>query len=523
VRGDLLPRIRDLDTNLPSPYLTGLLDEFFDDKLHPLVQTSRGCPYSCTFCHDGIAYMNKTPRFSQEHIDEELEYISQRVKVPGLSLADLNWGMFPDDIKTAQTLAELQRKTGWPVQVASATAKNQKERIVEMSQILGGSMMIGASVQSTDSEVLSIIKRANIGFDAIVKMAKGSVQTGTPTFSEIILCLPGDTKEKHMKSIFDMMDANIQDMRTYQFILLPGTESGSDESREKYHYQTRFRVLPRCFGRYQLYGGEISVAEMHEVCVANDTLPLEDYLACRDFHLSLSIFNNGNLFEELWALVQVLQVSRSDLFLRMHDMAVAPGSTLETLYADYRADESRNFWNSREELVSFLSQPEGFDAYLSGHYGANQIFKFRSVAAFELLEDVVELAFSATRQELRSRDLHDPIIDQYLEELREVLIARKSRVLDVELSETVPVHFDFGALEAEKYLIDPREVYARDGLEVSVFHSDYHQKYLTNYFRQYGATLDGLTYFIHRHPAHMLYRQIEMAGTKPKSLTLSQI
>ena len=48
----------------------------------------------------------------------------------------MNWGMFPKDIETAQTLADLQKKKGWPVHVASATAKNQKERVVEMARIL---------------------------------------------------------------------------------------------------------------------------------------------------------------------------------------------------------------------------------------------------------------------------------------------------------------------------------------------------------------------------------------------------
>jgi radical SAM superfamily enzyme YgiQ (UPF0313 family) len=66
VRGDLLPRILDLDRTLPSPYTMGLLDEFFDDRLTPMIQTARGCPYSCTFCHDGIGYMNKTRAFSTE-------------------------------------------------------------------------------------------------------------------------------------------------------------------------------------------------------------------------------------------------------------------------------------------------------------------------------------------------------------------------------------------------------------------------------------------------------------------------
>ena len=35
VSGDLLPRIRDIDASLPSPYLSGMLDEFFDDTLTP--------------------------------------------------------------------------------------------------------------------------------------------------------------------------------------------------------------------------------------------------------------------------------------------------------------------------------------------------------------------------------------------------------------------------------------------------------------------------------------------------------
>jgi len=37
-------RIKKLD-DIASPYTTGLLDEFFDGKLSPMLQTNRGCPY----------------------------------------------------------------------------------------------------------------------------------------------------------------------------------------------------------------------------------------------------------------------------------------------------------------------------------------------------------------------------------------------------------------------------------------------------------------------------------------------
>jgi len=43
--GSMMPRVMDLD-DLPSPYLKGLVDKFFDEFLVPTMQTSRGCPYS---------------------------------------------------------------------------------------------------------------------------------------------------------------------------------------------------------------------------------------------------------------------------------------------------------------------------------------------------------------------------------------------------------------------------------------------------------------------------------------------
>ena len=34
----------------PSPYLTGILDDFLKDPhLAPVMDTNRGCPYDCTF------------------------------------------------------------------------------------------------------------------------------------------------------------------------------------------------------------------------------------------------------------------------------------------------------------------------------------------------------------------------------------------------------------------------------------------------------------------------------------------
>ena len=74
VRGASLERIKDLD-EVPSPYLTGALDKFFNLPLVPMVETTRGCPFSCTFCSDGAVIKNKVSRYDPQRIKEELKHL----------------------------------------------------------------------------------------------------------------------------------------------------------------------------------------------------------------------------------------------------------------------------------------------------------------------------------------------------------------------------------------------------------------------------------------------------------------
>jgi radical SAM superfamily enzyme YgiQ (UPF0313 family) len=58
MKGAMLARRRNLD-EIPSPYLSGHMDKFFDGKLSPMIETNRGCPFACTFCHEGNQLISK--------------------------------------------------------------------------------------------------------------------------------------------------------------------------------------------------------------------------------------------------------------------------------------------------------------------------------------------------------------------------------------------------------------------------------------------------------------------------------
>ena len=165
-------RMKTLD-EIPSPYTTGMMDEFFDGKLVPMLQTNRGCPFTCTFCTDGTDDVNQVNRFSPERVKAEIDYIAEHVpeNTHTLYISDLNFGMLPGDIETCNSLVEIQEKYGYPQKILSTTGKNNKERIIESIKRLNGTMALSMSVQSMNQQVLTNIRRPNISVDKMMALA----------------------------------------------------------------------------------------------------------------------------------------------------------------------------------------------------------------------------------------------------------------------------------------------------------------------------------------------------------------
>lgn len=68
------PQIEDLSI-LPSPYLAGLLDRHIENGM--VWQLSRGCPYACEFCYDGMGD-RKVRRYPLDRLEQELAYLVSR-------------------------------------------------------------------------------------------------------------------------------------------------------------------------------------------------------------------------------------------------------------------------------------------------------------------------------------------------------------------------------------------------------------------------------------------------------------
>ena len=124
-------RVLDLST-LPSPYLTGLLDPFFDGVLLPIIQTNRGCPFRCTFCDEGKPYFSRVAKNRSDKSHREIHYIAEKMAASSaqggrrldLQIADSNFAMYKEDLEICATIAEVQEKYGYPQYIGVATGKN---------------------------------------------------------------------------------------------------------------------------------------------------------------------------------------------------------------------------------------------------------------------------------------------------------------------------------------------------------------------------------------------------------------
>ena len=111
------------------------------------------------------------------------------------------------------------------------------------------------------------------------------------------------------QTIDTVIDARFNHVNTYQLMMLPGTEIDSPETRQKFDMKTRFRILPRCFGYYDVLGKQMVAAEIEEVCVSTNTLSFEDYVKCRKMHLLIHIYHNDGLFNAALEFIKFLKLS----------------------------------------------------------------------------------------------------------------------------------------------------------------------------------------------------------------------
>ena len=289
-------RIEDIST-LPSPYLTGFFDNIIAENPQVIewaatLETNRGCPYACTFCDWGSLTYNKVKKLDLDRIFAEIEWMGQN-RIGWMSITDANFGMFVDrDNKILDKFLEVQNRTGYPTLFAANYAKNQKAEVLDMiTKIIRSSKKHipghKVSIQSLNDSVLDIIKRKNLKLDDCAKIFALAEERGIPIGTEMIMGLPGDSKQTWRESIWKLFKMGLHsNIEMYICQLLENSEMNLVQ-REIYDIKT-VKVVDYMNSPHEAHN---EIEENIEVVVSTNSMSFDDTVDTAVFNWFITTFH----------------------------------------------------------------------------------------------------------------------------------------------------------------------------------------------------------------------------------------
>lgn len=278
-----------LDLNsLDSPYLTGALTSFMQPPFQYMIQTTRGCPYTCTFCVKG-ADITKVRKFPLTLVKSELIYLAKQLgKSSALSLfvVDDNFGIFKEDIPIAESIIRTYKELGYPTSVGFYTNKRVTEITKKVSYILRDIQEVYfISLQSDNPEVLKHVKRKNVPDEQIRETISWMRSNGLSPMTELIFGLPCDTRESFVAVIEKSISYGFDRIHPQMLTLLDGAEVNRNSQRIEFGIQSKYRLFMNYYG----YINGTFTGESEEIVTSSNSFSFEDFLFVR--YLSFMLYS----------------------------------------------------------------------------------------------------------------------------------------------------------------------------------------------------------------------------------------
>jgi len=344
------------EIDLPSPYLTGWLDPFLaDPNMIPLLETNRGCPFSCTYCTWGDSALSRVKRRDIETVRAEIDHIAEHSagQVTWI-FCDANFGLLPRDVDIARMIRKTMDAKGFPVYVYLWHSKNTSQRNIEIAGIVGETSKALVAIQSADPKVLEKVGRKNIKLSGMLEQVRYYHQRGVEVKTDILLGLPGETRESHFNSLKAGFDLGFDFLEATNIRMLPGSVFETPAYRAEHGIQTKFRPI---FGACGVYDGQ-RVFEIEEGVRATSAMTEAELNAFKVHHWFIYFGWNSGMFRPALRFGQVRGANPVGV---INHLAATHRPELRALF-DGLLEESMGEWFAEEEaFLAHYETPENFE------------------------------------------------------------------------------------------------------------------------------------------------------------------
>ncbi|MBQ8027866.1 MAG: cobalamin-dependent protein [Clostridia bacterium] len=283
-------------SDYPSPYLSGVFDNIIKQnpeiEFHATLETNRGCPYGCTYCE--WCFTRKVRPFPMDKIKKEIEWIAKN-KIKYCYCADANFGILSRDVEIARYVVEQKEKYGYPDVFKPCYAKESNETVFEAGYILNKNQIdkgVTLAYQSLNAKTLENIGRKNLTLEHFAELDSRYTEAGIPTYTELILGLPGETYESFCEGICRLLESGQnKSMTVYDCQVYPNSKMGDAEYREKHGIKTSKIPLLGIHYNPEFNG----VEEYFDIITETATMPKSDWVKACMFSVILQTFHHLGL------------------------------------------------------------------------------------------------------------------------------------------------------------------------------------------------------------------------------------
>jgi hypothetical protein len=294
-------------------------------------------------------------------------------------------------------------------------------------------------------------------------------------------------------------------------MLLTGTDMASQETRAKYGLLTKFRIMAGGVGVYKFGEEDIQVAEIQEIIVGSNDMPFEDYVSCRIMVLLIETYYNNALFGEIFAAMRAMAVPVFDFLVYLHGHRELYTPKVRRIIDRFEDATRDNLYDSHEEAESLGLGPDLFGRYVSGELGFNEMLQCKAQLYFEL-EDTLAVLLSALRMYLAEKGLLTNAVQDYFDQLGNFILCKKKEINKTELVIEQCFNYDFEAIDALNYEVDPRRLeQASQDVRFTFFHDQEQRNQISNAVSLYENHPGGISRMLYMQNLKKMYRTFQRA------------
>jgi len=231
------PFVQDLDTLPPVDWGDVELDRYAHlnniNDLPPrgrlaLILTSRGCPYSCTYCH--CFHGRKVRAWSRERLGDEIERLVRRHGVGEIHIADDMFNHRPERVEDLE--AEVAAR-GLDVHIAFPNGlRGDRLTSKAVGQLARAGCYTFCLAIETTSKRLQTMIRKKLDVRKVLAAAEHAQREGIVPQAFIMLGFPTETEEEMRQTVRAMAGSRFDILRVFPVIPYPGTDLFDEAVRQ---------------------------------------------------------------------------------------------------------------------------------------------------------------------------------------------------------------------------------------------------------------------------------------------------